>query len=389
MNAARFRASKPLLDAFASHVEDDGELAAYCVTIVDEAYTVAKSARFSEPNDLDPKALLSDEGAACFLLVQQPSRKQWCMVSFIPESCRVRDRMLYASGRDSLKRELGAGQFYPRDIHCTEVSELAAAVFVDEATQARKKEYQGRNSLDFAKNTRAVGEALVNAASLGPKLSSTTLSDTERQAIEDERAMAAESAQRSGPLAGRGISGAALGFPASDEARAALGEFTPTSLSSGGPPDGLLLAVKAEQVQIAGRFAPTGAASLRSALTQYVPNEPAFAVLRHASPDGALATVLVSVCPDETPVRTRMIHSSAKPAVKALLDSIGVEVAKSVETQDVSDVTDEWITERLQPHGERADEAGTPESGTSAPARRPAPKGGRRLLPKADSSFDD
>lgn len=261
-------------------------------------------------------------------------------------------------------------------------------MFVDEATQARKKEYQGRNSLDFQKNTRAVGDALVNAASLGPKLSATTLSDAERQAMDDERAMAAESAQRAGPLAGRGISGAALGFPASDEARAKLARFTPSELSAAAqPPEGVLLAVKAERVEVAGTFPPSGAAALRSALEQHAPNEPAFAVLRHAAADGTLATVLVSICPDETPVRARMIHSSAKPAVKSLLESIGIEVAKSVETQDLSDVTDAWITERLQ--GERAAEADAPDPAASAQSRRPAPKGGRRLLPKADDSFDD
>lgn len=98
MNAARFRASKELLDAFASQGEDAAELAAYCVTIADETYKLTKSARFSEPSEMSATALLSDEGAACFLLVQQPSRKQWSLVSYIPESCRVRDRMLYASG---------------------------------------------------------------------------------------------------------------------------------------------------------------------------------------------------------------------------------------------------------------------------------------------------
>ena len=37
--------------------------------------------------------------------------RKWVLVSWIPDGCRVRDKMLYASSREDLKRTLGLGYF--------------------------------------------------------------------------------------------------------------------------------------------------------------------------------------------------------------------------------------------------------------------------------------
>ena len=37
--------------------------------------------------------------------------RKWILVSWIPDGCRVRDKMLYASSREDLKRTLGLGYF--------------------------------------------------------------------------------------------------------------------------------------------------------------------------------------------------------------------------------------------------------------------------------------
>lgn len=47
-----------------------------------------------------------------FSLSEQASDKQnWTLLSFIPDGCKVRDKMLYSSSRDDLKRALGPGFF--------------------------------------------------------------------------------------------------------------------------------------------------------------------------------------------------------------------------------------------------------------------------------------
>lgn len=97
--AARFTAAPELGQAFASHSYAEGTpLIAYRVGIVDEVFTVLEKTTFAEPAGFAPTTFVGDAGGACYLLVQQPSRKLWTIVSYVPETSRVKDRMLYASG---------------------------------------------------------------------------------------------------------------------------------------------------------------------------------------------------------------------------------------------------------------------------------------------------
>ncbi len=47
---------------------------------------------------------------------------------FVPDDAKVREKMLYASTRDSLKRDLGYS-FFAADMHVTERSELSFEAF--------------------------------------------------------------------------------------------------------------------------------------------------------------------------------------------------------------------------------------------------------------------
>lgn len=40
-----------------------------------------------------------------------PVQLQWLMVTWIPDGCKVRDKMLYSSSREDLKRTIGMGYF--------------------------------------------------------------------------------------------------------------------------------------------------------------------------------------------------------------------------------------------------------------------------------------
>lgn len=64
-------------------------------------------------NDLLPTILLSNE--ACFVLFcltdDDNIALTWLLVAWVPDGCRVRDKMLYSSSREDLKRRLGLGYF--------------------------------------------------------------------------------------------------------------------------------------------------------------------------------------------------------------------------------------------------------------------------------------
>lgn len=54
----------------------------------------------------------------------------WVMVVWIPEECRVRDKMLYSSSREDLKKFLGLG-YFRADYAANVVEDLAWAHYLD------------------------------------------------------------------------------------------------------------------------------------------------------------------------------------------------------------------------------------------------------------------
>lgn len=67
----------------------------------------------SDFNTLLPTVLVSNE--ACFVLFcltdSDLDALSWLLVAWIPDGCRVREKMLYSSSREDLKRRLGLGYF--------------------------------------------------------------------------------------------------------------------------------------------------------------------------------------------------------------------------------------------------------------------------------------
>lgn len=61
---------------------------------------------------------------------QIEERSNWLLLSFISDDCKVRDKMLYSSSRDDLKRTLGA-QFFKADYAGTVTSREAVGVSID------------------------------------------------------------------------------------------------------------------------------------------------------------------------------------------------------------------------------------------------------------------
>jgi hypothetical protein len=170
--------------------------------------------------------------------------------------------------------------------------------------------------------------------------------------------------------------GAAADFGATDAVKEALRALGTAEEG------GVLVTIQAEHLDVAGLL-PEGTASALAAAVKAQPEpEPIFALLRYvpaSAASGGSVLVLCSFCPEDTPVRKRMIHASAKPALRSLLLELELEILKSVETQDPDDLTDEWLAERVG-----SGVAGAAEGGAVAElmlgARRPAPKGGRRVM---------
>jgi len=190
---------------------------------------------------------------------------------------------------------------------------------------------------------------------------------TEKLRIEGDRLQAIEAAgDKMSSVVG-------LSFPLAAPAKSGLTAFV------AGTTGVLVLAIDKETIVCkasAPQSAPAGVGALLPA------NEPCYCLYRWAHERaGASATSVVFAyfCPEESPVRLKMLHASTKGAILQTLPSLGVEVAKSIEGVEAAEFTEAELVSQV--YGAEKEQA--------AAITKAAPKGGRRLVKKKTADAVD
>lgn len=117
MARANLNLKQEVIDAFIN-AQDDHGVRLVLVKIQDEDLVLDRIVqRVSSPHN-DFEQLLPDNfrgetaSFGLFRLVDDSSSgPQWALIAWVPDGCRVRDKMLYTSSREDLKRGLGLGYF--------------------------------------------------------------------------------------------------------------------------------------------------------------------------------------------------------------------------------------------------------------------------------------
>jgi len=185
---------------------------------------------------------------------------------------------------------------------------------------------------------------------------------TERLAIAEDKLVAMEQAASTSTKVS---SVGGLAFPFSAEASEQVSALV------GGAAALVLLSIQAEQVVLRSAAPTATVADLVGALP---PSEPCYALLNYAHErDGApcMAVVFLYVCPEESPVKLKMLHASSKGSVLQALEAQGVSVAKSLEGVEASDLSSDLLEAELYPPA--ADDGAMPS------ITKAAPRGGRKL----------
>jgi len=102
--------------------------------------------------------------------------------------------------------------------------------------------------------------------------------------------------------------------------------------------------------------------------------EPCYALFSYAherAGSPCTAVVFLYVCPEESPVKLKMLHASSKGSVLQSLETMGVSVVKSLEGVEASDLSAELLDSELYPPS--ADDA------AMSNITKAAPRGGRKL----------
>ncbi|RLN51190.1 hypothetical protein BBJ29_009182, partial [Phytophthora kernoviae] len=126
MARANLLLSAELERAFAD--AQSGKLRFVKVSISDESFVLSSvGSATSEPRadcqQLVSSSLIADQAAFVLLCPDiNVAALRWVLLAFVPESVSVRDRMLYSSSRDSLKKQLGLN-YFSGEFHATELNE--------------------------------------------------------------------------------------------------------------------------------------------------------------------------------------------------------------------------------------------------------------------------
>jgi len=308
----------------------DASVRALKVRIENECFvrseTVAKLG--SQADDFASVKGLMSADKACYVLFRTDGG-DWSFMSFVPDDAPVKEKMIYSSAKDTLSKKLGGPDALRGPWqHWSDLDDVQLAE--EQSATARKAE---QDSL---------------------------LSDVERLKIEGDRLAAIEAA-------GSKVTSAGLKFPITSDASAALADFASAKVGI------LILAIDREQVVLKASAPPAEPAALAAML----PAEPCYCLYRwsHSRAAEGSAVVFMYMCPEDAPVRGKMLHASSKGAILASLPAHGVEVAKTIEGLEPAEISEAELTSQL--YGDESAGSGQPQQVTKA-----APRGGRKLVRK-------
>ena len=218
----------------------------------------------------------------------------WVLIAYVLDSCKVRDKMLYASSHKNLVQTLGASLF-KGEFYCNSEPEFA---------------YDG--VLD-ALNSSSVGAPLTEA---------------------EEARNAEEKASTGQGVSQAGMS--TLPFQLTPAATAAMSELKSSTVNFVE-----LLVTDKEAVDLCAATSLTKASEISTSMDAQ--NGRFYALRYPIGPEGKLFFILS--CPDSTPVRARMVLATVKSTVLEACKGAGLEFMKMMEVQDIEDIEQDLVAE--------------------------------------------
>jgi len=123
--------SKELEDHFQAAVRGEISIRYFLVRIVEENIVeISSSPLGSLESDFDSlqDCVTEDEGS--YFIFQLNDSKQWLLISYVPDSLPVKNKMLLASAKGTLKDQLGQ-EYFVEELHVTLASELNFSYYQD------------------------------------------------------------------------------------------------------------------------------------------------------------------------------------------------------------------------------------------------------------------
>jgi len=246
--------------------------------------------------------------AALYILLRRAddlssSDRSLVAVTYVPNAAPVRQKMLFASTRLTLVRELG-GEHFPESVFTTEASELTA--------EGWKKH-------------------LAHEAKENPL----TAEEQSLQDIKDAEALESRGTR------GQGLAqGGRIAIRADDDIAGAL-----RTLGEGGSDN--LVQLRMDGASETLQVVSSSTATPSSLSSQIDTKEPRYAFYRHNDP--ASSIVFISTCPSGAKIRERMLYAASRGNVVSLAQNeAGLKVAKKLEATNPDEVTEQVIEDEFK-----------------------------------------
>ena len=320
--------------------------------IVGEEIQLLKQVGSSSSNDTVqsdfdnlPIELESDTPAFVLFKTDVSKTDSWLLIAWIPDMSMVRMKMLYSSSKDHLKEVLGKTYFTPSgDYYGNEAGDLTYANY----TASLVKTVTLNAHEEFLKSEKI--DALEAGGGGGSNM------------------------QQSG--------GGVVPFRLTEEAKSELEKYNngavhavSLTLDATACTIGLTQFFDAKGINIIGAI---GSAKLGPKVST---NSPSFLVVRSVgSIMGAPKNIFVYSCPEEAPVREKMVYSTAKSSAVTCCGSLGIVFDSNIEVSDPLEI-DEELTGATAPKKEGGATGSAASEIKHAKPARPG-KGKARMVKK-------
>lgn len=283
------------------------------VIIANETLTLddAKETKGSWKDDWDGYVLRAiDENEPCYMLYRLDEKEgeafKWLMISWSPDSASIRNKMLYASTKATLKKEFGSGQI--------------------------KDDLYGNIKEDIS--FKGYQKHVVSAAAPGPM---------SREELEREEVRAQTNTEISVDSRHQTVSG--LAFPMTNKAVDAIRNY------KDGKTNYVQLSINISKEII--DLEDQKGLEVDQLPSRVPDDEPRYHVFQFAHThegDFLKSTTFIYTMPGyNCSIKERMLYSSCKNSVVEILEQEGIEIVKKIEVDDAKELTEAFLQDELHP----------------------------------------
>jgi len=329
------------LKSVLSTIQDDGtRLLKVGIENEELVCLLKKEANGSWEDDFDSCVLsVLEDKQPCYLFYRMDTKNnqgfEWLFIAYSPDHSEVRQKMLYAGTRTTMKIEFGGGH-------------ISDEIFGTEKTDVSLSGYKKHTA------SKAADDPM-------------TMAEIELQEVKQQHLHTAATVGKASTLPG-------VSFPMDEDAIQALVAIASKSISY----VQLSIDVEKEIINLKEQSEVT-----TSELASKVPSDSAryhFFLYKHTHEGDYLESIvfIYSMPGYSVSVKERMLYSSCKATLLGgCEDVLKMEVTKKLEISEGSELTEEFLYEELHPqknlHRPKFDKPKPP--GRGAPKRRPKPSG--------------